>query len=67
MATTTERGILLPCPLCGEKDATLHLSLGDGDTVKCGECDNEFSLDVVREIIQRWPAVLKWIDAMPVA
>jgi hypothetical protein len=69
MATenTTEKtlGILLPCPCCGEAGASIQLSLSDGDSMRCLDCDGEFTLASIREILARWPVVVKWIESMP--
>jgi hypothetical protein len=55
----------LSCPLCGNADATLRLYLDDCETVTCSECEEEFSLDVVRELVAAWTKVLAWVDAAP--
>jgi hypothetical protein len=59
------RGLTLPCPKCGEEDAAVSLHLDDGETLHCRDCDNEFTLDDIRNFITRWQAVLAWVDAMP--
>jgi len=59
------KGLLLPCPLCGEQQATIELHLSDLDTCHCLECDNEFTLADVRKLIASWQAVLCWIDSAP--
>jgi uncharacterized protein (DUF983 family) len=61
------RGILLPCPHCGESEATITLNLSDMETMTCQECDAEFTTDDVRNIIAKWTPVLKWLDAAPTA
>ncbi|MBV8094432.1 MAG: hypothetical protein JO110_14645 [Acetobacteraceae bacterium] len=65
MAPATTRGLSLPCPLCGEADADIYLSLADGDTCRCGSCDNEFTLTDVRNLMAKWQKVLTWMDTMP--
>lgn len=62
---TTARGIVLPCPMCGDPIANFRLSLADGETLTCQECDAEFATDYVRALIAQWQPVLAWIDAMP--
>lgn len=67
-ATRAPAAIQLPCPCCGEPYANLSLNLGalDGDgAVTCQECQSEFSLAHVRDLIGRWTAVLRWVDAAP--
>jgi hypothetical protein len=61
----TERGLLLPCPLCGEAEATVQLNLADLDTCTCLECDAEFSLDELAGRLARWQALLAWRDLAP--
>lgn len=55
----------LPCPFCGEADATITLNLCDGDTLHCGECDSEFTPADVKRIIDDWGKALAWIATMP--
>lgn len=54
----------LPCPKCLE-DATISLNLADMDTCKCDSCEEEFTLDNIRDIMKKWAPVLKWLDAAP--
>jgi hypothetical protein len=54
----------LPCPRCGE-EASIRIDLDDLDTFTCQECDNDFTLDTVRNLIDRWQRVLAWIDRAP--
>lgn len=61
----TKRGMKLPCPKCGEQEAMIQLDLDDGQTCSCRECDDEFSLDDVREFIGRWAKMIAWIETMP--
>ncbi len=67
--TSTERGFsLLPCPRCGESGSCIQIDLhnltGD-EAVHCCECNADFGLDDVRNLIERWSAVLRWVDAAP--
>jgi transcription elongation factor Elf1 len=64
-ATTTSRGLTLPCPCCGQAESSVALSLADGETFQCKECDAEFTADDVRAFIAKWSLVLAWIDTMP--
>jgi hypothetical protein len=63
--TETTKGLLLPCPLCGEADATLSLNLAEPTELHCQECDADFTTADVRNLIARWQPVLAWIDTMP--
>jgi hypothetical protein len=60
-----KRGLLLPCPLCGEPDACITLDLDDAETFHCRECDGEFTAQTVKRVIKDWTEVLDWIDTMP--
>jgi hypothetical protein len=65
--TTTGRGLLLPCPQCGEPNACMLLDLSEGDRFSCQENDCEFRADDVRDLIKRWGPVLAWVEQMPAA
>jgi hypothetical protein len=66
-AAKAAKGLLLPCPLCGEQGASISLYLDDMDTCHCRDCDNEFSLDTVRDLLAKWSRVLAWADSAPTA
>lgn len=61
----SDRGLLLPCPLCGEPNASICLNLSDGQTFTCHECEGEFVVADVQRFITRWSAVLAWVGALP--
>jgi hypothetical protein len=61
----TTPGLLLPCPMCGNQEAVIHLNLADADGCKCQECDEEFTIDDVRGLIEKWTKVIKWVEMMP--
>lgn len=63
--TTIRTGILLPCPRCGEEDATVLLNLAEPDSCHCSECDEDFSLSDIENLVARWRKVIDWIDTMP--
>ena len=63
--TTTDRGILLPCPMCGEAQASVSLNLADGETFTCHECENDFTREDLQARIASWTRLLAWVDAMP--
>ena len=63
----TTRGLLLPCPRCGEQDAEIDLRLSDLDTCRCAACEEEFQLGDVRDFIAKWSRVLTWVEAFPPA
>ena len=45
------RGLLLPCPCCGEASATIVLELADMETFTCRECDTEFAAATVQAFL----------------
>lgn len=55
----------LPCPKCGE-EAIVQIDLDDLNTCKCGECEEEFTTEDVRNLIAKWSSVLAWIDTAPI-
>ncbi len=59
------RGLMLPCPHCGDAAATITFVLAAGDRFYCADHDGDFSANDVREFIAKWTAVLAWIDQMP--
>jgi uncharacterized Zn finger protein len=61
----TSRGLLLPCPTCGEEQATITLSLADCETLHCEDCGSDYTLDDVRSLIARWQRVLAWVEQAP--
>jgi hypothetical protein len=65
MADPTERGFGdLPCLKCGET-CRIALDLDDLATFRCGECDEEFTLEDVRTLLVAWQPVLDWLSRPP--
>ncbi len=57
-----------PCPCCGENIANVSVQLWDLDgesAIHCHECDAEFSLDSIRELVGKWSVLLHWLDSAP--
>lgn len=54
----------LPCVRCGTTDRVL-LDLEDTSKFECGDCDESFSADDVRKLLNGWATVLAWIDLAP--
>jgi hypothetical protein len=54
----------LVCPRC-LNEGGIDLRLNDLDTITCHECGEEYSLDLVRDMVTGWARVLKWVDAAP--
>jgi hypothetical protein len=65
LADPASRGQTMPCPCCGEADATIDFNLADAETLHCQECDANFSVADVRHFLTKWGRLLLWIDAMP--
>lgn len=59
----------LPCLMCGAESAQITLSLEDGETLRCSECENEYQLEDVKtrvESIQdKWVPLIAWIETIP--
>jgi hypothetical protein len=55
----------LDCPCCGSQGG-VSVQLEDLSQFHCGECDNDFDADAVRDFIARWTRVLSWIELAPV-
>ena len=67
LAETPSRGLLLPCPCCGEASATICLNLADGESLNCQDCGTDFTASDVRDFIAKWTRMLAWIETMPTA
>jgi hypothetical protein len=67
-STTTGRGFSgLPCPLCGEPQAATQVTLNDleGSAFHCCECDADFGIEDVRNLIANWSRMLDWVESVP--
>lgn len=53
----------LICPRCGEMDA-IQLLLFE-TKFACNKCDNLFTIEEVKSIVQVWQPVLEWMDKAP--
>jgi hypothetical protein len=57
-------GMTLPCPVCGELEATIKIDMTDL-LCSCESCDDTFSADVARELVlkqlRRWEAVCELV------
>lgn len=61
--TRVRKGFYCPCPRCGEESTYVHLD--DVCSVRCGECNEEITLDELRRLVDSWSAVLAWLDTAP--
>lgn len=62
------KSITLPCPCCGEQEASIRMHLYDSAVFTCSECDGEFSNEDVLcmlKAMKRWEKVLAWANTMP--
>lgn len=58
----------LPCPRCGQEEATVSIDLHDltdPEAIQCRDCDATFGIEEVRDIVAKWQRVLLWIDSAP--
>ena len=54
-------GFKLRCIKCGHEDA-ISLDMDDLKTLRCRECDDEFTTEEVAEVIGEWQKALDWIN-----
>ncbi len=47
------------------EETAITLDVCDGDTLRCGGCEEEFTVDAVRELIASWGPLLAWVDLHP--
>ena len=69
VAPVAKRSWNVLCPSCGEVGG-IRLDpndLGDDGTFNCTECDGEFTIGHMRNLLEAWPRVLAWLDLAPVA
>jgi transcription elongation factor Elf1 len=62
--TTAATGVTLPCPCCGDAEASISLNLVDR-TFKCNVCDADFDMEFVQLVLTKWTRVAKWVETMP--
>ncbi len=62
--TNQTKGLTLPCPSCGELEATITLDLHNF-TCTCDACGDSFTADVARDAmlrqLRRWEAVCELV------
>lgn len=62
--TDTTTALKVTCLKCGEEGTSL-LNLSDGDTITCSECDAEFTVVDIKDIVGTWAKLLPWIESHP--
>ena len=55
----------LPCLKCGATEGQLTLDVRDGDTLRCDQCNDEFTLADVEQTLAAWTAALPWLKSHP--
>lgn len=67
--TKPDRSVTLPCPRCSEAEAGMAVRLNllgeDDDTFQCLECDAEFGVKELDEIMAKWNKVTAWVKTFP--
>lgn len=63
------KSLELPCIKCGEIGClTLNLNgLDDSAAFTCAECNGEFGIEEVQQVLGAWSKALAWIETAPVA
>jgi uncharacterized protein (DUF983 family) len=64
--TLAERGLTLPCPRCGQAEATFVVRLTDPSEVTCEDCEESIAVAELRDIIRKWGPIIGWLDSFPV-
>ena len=54
----------LTCPRC-MKDEIVRVDINDGNTLTCAGCDETYTLDEVRDMIDQWQEIMPWLMAHP--
>lgn len=52
------------CPKCME-DVCIRVNVHDGDTLTCDNCDEEYTVAAIDELIESWKPLLAWLKAHP--
>lgn len=52
------------CPKCFE-ETSIKVNIEDGDTLECPNCEEEFSLSNVIDMIESWKGLLPWLKSHP--
>jgi hypothetical protein len=65
MAKGSGRGFKgVACIRCGSRDG-VTVRLDDTSKFSCGECSEDFTADDVLNAIEKWQAVLAWVEMAP--
>jgi hypothetical protein len=57
----------MPCVVCPKclAESNVKIDVNDGDTLTCPECEEEYSLTDVVNLIETWKPILPWLLAHP--
>jgi hypothetical protein len=53
---------------CGGEEGQMSISLDEptgSEAIRCGSCDNAFSVADVRAVMATWSRVIGWVEAAP--
>lgn len=67
-ATTEETATTLMCPKCAVLGGIIRLDLDDAETFSCDDCDETFTADDVRDLVDAargWERMLAWVEKCP--
>jgi uncharacterized protein (DUF983 family) len=64
--TLAERGLTLPCPRCGQAEATFVVRLTDPSEVTCEDCEESIAVAELNDIIRKWIPICAWLHTFPV-
>lgn len=53
------------CPACMDSDATVTVDLRTGQNFVCSDCNAEFTLENIQDVIQSWSKILPWLNSHP--
>jgi peptide subunit release factor 1 (eRF1) len=52
------------CPKC-LVESCIKVDIEDGETINCPECEEEYTLTEVIEMIESWKELLPWLKSHP--
>ncbi|WP_439624038.1 hypothetical protein [Gemmata sp.] len=56
--------MMVTCPKCLD-EANVTVDLDDGDTLRCQECEEVYSVADVEAVVACWAKLLPWLRAHP--
>lgn len=52
------------CPKC-LSESQVAVNVEDGESLYCPECEENYTVTEVRELLDSWKAILPWLEAHP--